>query len=339
MNKRLRHQLLTALLLSSQLALAGDLLFPADPHAARPLQVELHIPRALLLKAKPDEEELAGRLVLADGTQFNVGVSPRGKSRLEHCSFPPLWLNFEKKAVVGTLFTKQNKLKLVTHCSSKLASREYLATEMLAYRLLNIMTDYSFRVRALEINYVDTQRNNSESRFGFLIEHKKRLAKRLGLEVLDTPGIKLADLEPNYAGLIGVFSFMIGNTDFSMRRGPEGNCCHNAVPLKAATGVFPVPYDFDASGLVNPPYAAPAQNLRIRRLTQRLYRGYCKHNALLPQIVTEFEGKKSELLALVESFDDIPGLRRKKTSKFLARFYEVIGAEGSVRSKLIKRCR
>ena len=339
MAKALRHLLLAVWLVSPMSAVADDLLFPADPHAATPLKVQLHIPRAMVLKAKRDEDELSGQLILADGTSLQVGVSPRGKSRLEHCSFPPLWLNFKKKAVAGTLFEKQNKLKLVTHCSNRLASREYLATEMLAYRLLNILTDYSFRVRALEISYVDTQGKKPESRFGFLIEHKKRLAKRLGLEVLDTPGIKLADLDAGYAGLIGVFSYMIGFTDFSMRRGPEGNCCHNAVPLSAPIGVLPVPYDFDASGLVNPPYAAPAPNLRIRRLTQRLYRGYCEHNALLPALAEEFGKKKPELLALVENFDDIPGLRREKTLKFLARFYEDIGSERSRQSKLIKRCR
>jgi len=39
---------------------------------------------------------------------------------------------------------------------------------------------------------------------------------------------------------------------------------------------FPVPYDFDLSGMVHPPYAAPDPRLFQRSATERLYRGPCR---------------------------------------------------------------
>lgn len=321
------------------LAYADDLLFPADPIDATPLKVALHIALPALLKAKPDEEDLDGNFVLEDGTEMSVRVGPRGKSRLEHCSFPPLWLDFKKEDLKKTIFKGQNKLKLVTHCSRKFASREFLAHEMLAYRLLNVLTDYSFRVRAVEIAYIDTQGGKTESRYGFLIEHKKRLAKRLDAESVDVEKISMKELEADHAALISVFQYMIGNTDFSLRQGPDGSCCHNAVPIKVADIYLPVPYDFDASGFVNPPYAAPSPNLSIRRLTSRLYRGYCNHNDLIPGAVQQFIDKRDELLTTLIEFDDIPGAKSQRMSKFLASFYEVVESPKKRQSKLVKRCR
>ena len=176
-------------------------------------------------------------------------------------------------------------------------------------------------------------------RYGFLIEHKKRLAKRLDADSVDVGKILIAELEPDHAALISMYQYMIGNTDFSLREGPDGSCCHNAVPIKIADIYLPVPYDFDASGLVNPPYAAPSPNLSIRRLTNRLYRGYCAHNDLIPGTVQRFIDKRDELFSTVTEFDDIPGAKMERMSKFLANFYEAVDSPKKQQSKLVKRCR
>ena len=36
-----------------------------------------------------------------------------------------------------------------------------------------------------------------------------------------------------------------------------------------------VPYDFDHAGIVNAPYAQPAEELQMSSIRQRRYRGYC----------------------------------------------------------------
>ena len=78
-----------------------------------------------------------------------------------------MWLDFKRKQTQGTLFEGQNKLKLVTHCKEAFAKRDYLAAELLTYRLLNLLTDMSFRVRPLAITYVDTDTDQKQERFGF----------------------------------------------------------------------------------------------------------------------------------------------------------------------------
>ena len=186
---------------------------------------------------------------------------------------------------------------------------------MFVYRLLNLFTDNSFRVRALEITYVDTDRERQEKYSGFVIEHKKALANRLHGDLVETSSLKLAQLDAEHASFISLFAYFIGNTDFSLRQGPGADCCHNAVPLQLGDLIFPIPYDFDAAGLVDPPYAAPAPNLSIRRVTQRLYRGYCEHNDLLDTAIKNFSDKRADVQTLIDGFDDIPGFREKSVSE------------------------
>jgi len=70
---------------------------------------------------------------------------------------------------------------------------------------------------------------------------------------------------------------MIGNTDWSLIRAPgEDVCCHNVHLIEKNGGLYPIPYDFDFSGLVNASYAKPSSIVGTKRVTQRVYRGYCK---------------------------------------------------------------
>ena len=137
---------------------------------------------------------------------------------------------------------------------------------------------------------------------------------------MEVESLALRELQPDYATLVSVFAYMVGNTDFSLRMGPNQACCHNAVPIQLQQ-VWVVPYDFDATGLVNAPYAQPAPAMNIRRVTQRTFRGYCDHNDQIARVAEEFLSKQTELLALVDSFEEIPGLKRERVRKFLAEFF------------------
>ncbi|MEM7077927.1 MAG: hypothetical protein AAF513_04770 [Pseudomonadota bacterium] len=327
-----------------------DPLFPSA-HNATPLELDLTLPLRQLLRTKEDEsEEVVGELTLrgvsamliSEGrTNFTVRVAPRGKSRRRECRFFPLWLNFKKSQTPDSLFAGQNKIKLVTHCSDKMEPRGYLAAEMLVYRLYNLLNPASFRVRAVNINYVDSANNKSQRHGGFLIEHKKRLGKRLGVIESEATRFRTRETVTPDATLVSLFELMIGNTDFSLLRGPTADeCCHNIVPFVTADGVLlPIPYDFDATGLVNPPYAYPAQVLRIKKVTQRLYRGYCAQNELLEAQRARLLGAEAELMALVERFDDLPGLRRDKVRSYLERFFVDLASDKYVQQRIVKRCR
>ena len=314
-------------------------LFPNDPAKAPPLEATLSVDLDQVMKE--DAGEVAGQLSITTNgkTQtFNVKVSPRGKSRQQRCKFFPLWINFKKSEVKDTIFAEQNKLKLVTHCSNNLSSKGYVPAEMLVYRLFNLFTETSFRVRAVNMTYVDGKRSSRHP--AFFIEHKKALAKRLGGQIADQSNPKISELDPSMSARVTLFQYMIGNTDFSLVQGPSREeCCHNAVPLEVDNQIRSVPYDFDVTGFVNVPYAGPVPSLGIKKLTQRLYRGYCKHNAELETEIEFFKSQKETVFAMVNSFGDLEGLRTKRHIRFLEGFYNVVESERSANSRIYKKCR
>ena len=89
-------------------------------------------------------------------------------------------------------------------------------------------------------------------------------------------------------------------------------------------------------GLEDP---GPSPAVNIRRVTQRLYRGYCEHNDAIPAVVEEFLARQADVFALVDSFSDIPGLERARVSKYLLKFFEMIDPPKTLNSKVTRRCR
>jgi len=134
---------------------------------------------------------------------------------------------------------------------------------------------------------------------------------------------------------------MIGHTDFSPIAGPEDEeCCHNADLFAGAKGsVYPVPYDFDMSGMVDAPYAVPNERFKLRSVTDRLYRGYCLHNAHLPAAIQAFKDNREALYALIDNEDALTKRTAKSMRRYLDSFYKVIDNNKAVDRKIIRDCR
>ena len=149
-------------------------------------------------------------LTLENGQQetFQVEVAPRGISRrFRVCDFPPLKVHFDKKAMKGTIFRGNKSLKLVTYCDSNSKYEQYIAKEFLAYRIYNLLTDYSFRVRPMHISYVDSERSGKPLiRFGFFIEDIDDVAKRNDKKKLEIPDIPYRELEAGTTSTMSLFS-------------------------------------------------------------------------------------------------------------------------------------
>jgi len=246
-----------------------------------PIEASLEVPMRALRRHGSDEPALPARFsyLEADGRlrTLDVKVSPRGHSRLELCNLPPLKLDFRRKQVEGTLFEGQNRLKLVTHCKSSSSFYRYLQHEYALYRSYAALTDAAFRVRKLELTYKDADGGRPQTRPAFLIESDRELAARLGYTEVEIPVIANSQLAPEAITLLGLFQFMAGNTDWSLRKGPgDAPCCHNGLLLRRPDGDHViVPYDFDQAGLIDAAYANPAPALGIRSVRQRIYRGLC----------------------------------------------------------------
>jgi len=250
-------------------------------------------------------------------------------------------LNFKASQTKGTLFHKQNKVKLVTHCQSNTKYEQVILREYTAYRILNVMTDASFRVRLLRISYVDSEGKKRDNvSHGFIIEHRKRLAKRLEKSYLEIPSTKVSSLDPEYTNLVSMYHYLIGNTDFSPVLGIKGEaCCHNHVLFgNEGEPVWSVPYDFDQAGLVNAPHAGPNERFKLRSVKQRLYRGRCVHNDLLDETIADYNDKREEIMAVVGEVEDATNRSVKTMANYVDRFYGTISSERRVKGEFIKMC-
>lgn len=292
--------------------------------------------RSMSRDRSPEPEYSSGTLSYVDAAgaarQFDIRLRPRGNSRRDRnvCTFPPLRLNFEKKAMKDTLFDEQNVLKLVTHCRHNENFQEYLLKEYLAYRIFNLLSDASFKVRLLKVTYVDSERDRDGfERYGFFIEHKDRLAARLGTEVVEPDRITTDELDPGQASIAELFQFLISNTDYSFIAGPVGEtCCHNAVLLAGEGGSYlPVPYDLDRSGLVNPPNGEPAEELGQRNLRDRLYRGFCRDPKYLQAALETTREERGPIEALFESQPDLSKRDSDDAVRFIESYYDIIDNE------------
>lgn len=328
---------------SAQEVKAPDPLFQSNEI----LDVRIAVPLATILAKRSDEIELPGTLHYTsdagEPVNLDIKMQTRGRFRrqTEVCRFPPMRLNIVKSEAKGTLFHKQDKLKLVTHCQNSGIYEQVLLREYTAYRILNVMTDASFKVRLLRITYVDTDgKKDDDVRFGFVIEHRDRLAKRLGKSVLEIPGTHPGTLNAEYSSLVDLYHYLIGNTDFSSVKGAkEGMCCHNHVLFgNEGEKIWSVPYDFDQSGLVDAPHAGANPRFKLRTVRERLYRGRCRHNEHLSASIEAFNSKRDEVFAVLNEVEVAKSKSVKSMVSFVERFYKTINSERRVKSDLIKRC-
>lgn len=322
----------------------------ADPLFADDSVVELTItaPFPSLLKRRPDEEYLPGSVAYTDAdgnvVSIDIGIRTRGNYRRQKrvCPFPPLRINIDKSRAEGTLFQKQDKLKLVVHCRDNSERYEQgVIREYLAYRILNLLTDISYRVRLARITYIDSEgKHDVRTRHAFFIEHKGRLSKRIGLPEIKTPRIRTEQLEGPYSDLTSLFQLLIGNTDFSPIAGAKGeDCCHNSTLFgDEGRPIHAVPYDFDMSGLVDAPYAEPNPKFKIKSVTQRLYRGRCLYNTYLDDSVRAFLEQRDAIFALIDGQPELTPKTRRKVRRFVEDFYEIIESDKQITRWIRSRC-
>ena len=311
------------------------------------LEVRITAPFDTILAERSNEEDVPGKFQYTNQAgeleEVDVGIRTRGISRRQKdvCPFPPLRLDFKSSQVKKSLLHKQDKLKLVTHCKDRTSRyKETPLREYLAYRMLNELTDVSFRVRLMRITYVDTDgRDPDRNRYGFVIEHKDRLAKRLGIKPIQLESTRTKALRPDYTNLISMFHYMIGNTDFSPIAGPDAKCCHNHVLLGTEGELFySVPYDFDQAGLVDAKHGQTNPRFKLSSAKQRLYRGRCSNNEHLTSTIAHFLSKREALFKLIGEQEGLGDATRRELTKFVEKFYDIINSPKQIERQFVKKC-
>ena len=276
--------------------------------------------------------------------KLDVSIRTRGVFRRKNCKLPPLSLNFKKKQTKGTVFAKQDKLKLVSPCTNRESDQQNLILEYLAYKAFSQLTEYALKTRLVRVSYIDSDNKRKPwTHYAFLIEHENDLAKRLDSVPIHKPKINSKQLEQNHTGLVEIFQLMIANTDYSTIRGPEGkDCCHNIELIaKPNTSInfYPVPYDFDASGLVNAKYATPSEKLKIKTVRKRLFTGRCKPEEIWMNSIEQFKNKKESIFTLFENSSELSPKSKSLTLAYLNKFYNIIENPERINKEIIQRCR
>ena len=321
-----------------------------------PLQLVINAPFPTLVRAaKTSTNPFPATLTVTDGANpaqtMPVELRARGLTRRTggYCSFPPLSLTFDKTKVEGTPFQGQKKLKLVTYCNIPADQEQRIVLEYLAYRLYNLVTPLSYRVRAADVTYSNGDKDDGLKRFGFLIEDIDDAASRNKLKEMKAASkqVKAAQLDPRAAGRAALLEYMVGNLDWDFLAAPAGaDCCHNSRFLAAkgatpatASAVVPLPYDFDYSGFVDAPYAVVPEALKVSSVTERLYRGYCVSTAEMPAVIDEFRGKRTEMMAVINNEPRLNPRYRAKAAKYLDGFFAVLDDPAKVDAQIVKKCR
>lgn len=305
----------------------GSTLFESD----EPLVLRLEAPLRTVLASREDPQYSPARIEArtAAGTPLSIDlrVRVRGKSRAANCEFPPLLLNFRGQQPEGSPFGGEDRLKLVTHCLGDAGHEQLVRLERQIYLALDLLTDVSLRTRPVRMSYFDSDRGRETlDRIGFLIEDEELFAERAGFSTVEVERVERARYDPSALAMLDVFQYFIGNTDWSAVEGPDGDtCCHNVVPYARADGTLvPVPYDFDASGLVDAPYAVPALGLGIRSVRQRLYRGRCRDLAELEPAFAMFTAQRDPLTALFAAEAGLSTRTAQRAREYIDAFYETL---------------
>lgn len=265
-----------------------------------------------------------------------VKVKTHGRWRLTHCEFPPLSITFPESLVTGTPFEGLAKARLTSFCKDHPGYEQYVIQELQLYRVYQVLTPYGHLSRALQVTYVDAPSGKTRTtRHAFFLDDREAVATRHNAALLKARGATGSDLEPYHRTLMGVFEYMIGNTDFLVSE------LHNAFLLGTPQGeTIPVPYDFDYSGAINTVYATPNPVLPIKTVRQRHFRGFCSDAGQFANVFSLLNEKKSAIYSLYD--DPIGKLLRldvaNDTKRYFDEFYRIINTPELVRSEILGRC-
>jgi len=310
-----------------------------------PLALMLTGPFARIDEERERDTEYRGSVTWDDGGEprtLDVKFEARGhfRRREDICDHVPIWLDLDKDEVSGTIFAGQNRLKLVLQCRDTSVYAEYIAREHQVYRMFNVLSDVSLQSRMLTITLRDSDTGEERTQRALVLQHHKRLAEQLDMEIVEEDTILRATLDPQQSNLVALFMMMVANTDFSVAAGKPGEgCCHNSKPLIDAAGVvFPMPYDFDSVGYVDARYAQVAAGLGQEDIRDRVYRGYCAHNDMMDANMDLLRAKKDELLAIAADQTYVSDRTARDSVRFIESFYKLIDSKRRRKYLIERRC-
>ena len=273
-----------------------------------------------------------------DSTEIreSIKIRPRGKFRRENCYLSSLMLLFNSNPANNLAHLKN--LKLVGACGKTSSDEQYLLKEYRAYKIYNLLTDFSFRVRLIRVTYVDSKKKvSSYSQYAFLLEDIDAVAKRNNHRQKKVVRYSPSGTHCYQTTLMCIYQYMIGNTDWSI---PNYHNVKLVVPRKDTKSLpLPIPYDFDMTGFVNPPYAGTSPIFNLEKITDRLYRGYPVTPAEVQIVVDLFLKKEKEILGSIYSCTLLNRKSKHEMAYFLHDFFSQLKNKYRVKAIFITDAR
>jgi hypothetical protein len=304
------------------------------------LHLTLRFDMTQYTRKKPKDEYMDAILTYhinkQDSVNKEVRLKSRGEMRNGYCSFPPIRLNFKDAGFQKADLSKIEKIKLVTHC--QYGNEDYLFKEFLIYKLYNVLTDTSFRVRLVRMEYINTHKKSKPvNTYAFFIEPVEMLAERVNAIAVNSLTLTQKDIIPQMMTRMAIFNYMIGNTDWSV---PNQHNCKILSSLNfgsPALGII-VPYDFDYSGLVDADYAIPFEPLGLSSVRERRYVGICRTEDVFINAMKEFAGKKEAFYKVINDFQMLDQKEKSIMIKYLDSFYDDFDERNSIVKYILNDC-
>ncbi len=304
----------------------------------KPLEANLLVDFKLLMGDKTSGHEEKGTFTckFPDSTTVSeeIRMTTRGQYRRNNCYIPPVKLEFHN-ASSPRLYTLSS-LKLVNICKVSSDYEQLLLKEFLCYKMYNLLTDMSFRVRLLKMTYSDKGHKKPFTSYAYLIESLKAMAKRNHCKE-HVGKVSYDRTNPQQMLMVNIFEYMMGNTFWSV---PVNHNINLLQPKNDSTALpYPVAHDFDFSGMVNAEYAIPAPMLNIETVTERLYRGYPAPMDDIQKVLDIYRKQKAAIYAVVNNFEPLAKKYKSDMIDYLDEFYKTINDKAEVKTRFIDNAR
>ncbi|MDP9229616.1 MAG: hypothetical protein M3O67_02955 [Bacteroidota bacterium] len=338
------YWLITLSLLATNLFSAGQGRAKRDSIAIfkddKPLNVTLITDIKMLQKNKFDMkyQNAVFTIKLPDSSTVTeeILIQTRGKARIAICDMPSMRLNFRTPSSPNLSFLKE--IKLVNTCENRTDYGQLLIKEYLVYKIYNLLTEMSLKVRLLNLTYQDIKGAKKPfTQYAFLLEDIDDMAARNGCKECEIKNMHDEHSNRQQMTMVSVFQYMIGNTDWSVM------ATHNIKMMRPKKDTlappYIIPFDFDYGGLVNAEYAVAPANLPIESVRDRLYRGYPRTMEELQATLQIYNQQKEKIYALINNCEQLQSRHRKDMIGYLDDFYKTINNKKEVQKVFIDNAR
>jgi hypothetical protein len=308
------------------------------------IEISLQFDLSTYFRSKPKSEYLKANLTFhlnkTDSISRDIRLKTRGIFRNRYCMFAPIELNLKKSDFGYSDLNSISKLKLVPQCSSGKDKEDYVLREYLAYKLFNVLTDSSFRVRLLSVNYIDNDKKRKPVRqYGFFIEPAEMIGSRINCAQVKLLTLDQRNIKPKIMDRLAIFNFMIGNYDWSVPGQHNILVMRSLEPDPYGQGIA-IPYDFDWTGVVNAAYAIPAENIGTENVRERIFEGICRTREVYNRELDMFLEKKQEFYKVINEFPYINQKAKKDITNYLDGFFDLLeGKRNIILNSFMNNCK